>query len=355
MDRRASTKALTEKELQRIAENLSDIEDDIADFESESEGEEEVIEEDCYNSESEQSTDEFSKETESFVRPNESERFYIGKNEETIWKSTPVIQGNKPKATNIIKVLPGSKGAAKNVSKPLDSFFMFLTRDMVDHIVLCTNIYIENKRDNFIRDRDCKLTSSEEMSALFGVLFIISIKKRNRVNVEKLWAREGTGMILLRALFSYKRFLFLLRALRFDDITTRQEREKFDKLAAIRKIFEDFVKNYMESYSFGEFITIDEMLHPFRGRCGFVQYMPLKPAKYGIKFYALCDSKTYYTWKFEIYCELQREVLFKTSNLPFDIVQRLVEPIKNTKRNIITLAQYLLKNGITLTGIVKKK
>ncbi|XP_050294273.1 uncharacterized protein LOC126734618 [Anthonomus grandis grandis] len=154
MDRRASTKPLTEKELQRIAENLSDIEDDIADFESESEGEEEVIEEDCYNSESEQSANEFSEETETFVRPNKSERFYIGKNEETIWKSTPVIHGNKTKAKNIIKVLPGSKGAAKSVSKLLDSFFLFLTRDMVDHIVLCTNIYIKNKRDNFIRDRD---------------------------------------------------------------------------------------------------------------------------------------------------------------------------------------------------------
>lgn len=341
---------------------MSDVEDDIADFESEIEGEEEVIEEDCYNSGSEQSADEFSEETESFFGPNENERFYIGKNEETIWKSTPVFQGNKTKAKNIIKVLPGSKGAAKNVSTSLDSFLLFLTRDMLDHIVLSTNIYIENKHANFARDRDCKLTSSEEMLALFGALFIISIKKGNHVNVEELWAKDGTGMILLRAVFSYKRFLFLLRALRFDDITTRKEREKFDKLAAIRTIFEDFVKNCMENYSLGEFITIDEMLHPFRGRCGFVQYMPLKPAKYGIKLYALCDSKTYYTWKFEIYCGLQREGPFKTSNKPFDIVQRLVEPIKDTKRNLTTdnyytsyeLAEYLLKNGLTLTGTLKK-
>ncbi|CAH1996523.1 unnamed protein product [Acanthoscelides obtectus] len=44
------------------------------------------------------------------------------------------------------------------------------------------------------------------------------------------------------------------------------------------------------------------------------------------------------------------------------IVQRLVEPIKNTKRNLTTdnyytsyeLAEYLLKNGLTLTGTLKK-
>ncbi|KAJ8964664.1 hypothetical protein NQ314_004719 [Rhamnusium bicolor] len=236
---------------------------------------------------------------------------------------------------------------------------------MIDHIVASTNIYIENKKRTtfYKRDRDCRLTSSTEIKALLGALYIIAVKKGNRVNVQELWAKDGTGMIRLRAAFSYTRFLFLLRVLRFDDIRTRKDREKSDKLAAIRVIYSSFVNNCISNYSLGEFIIIDEMLHPFRGRCGFVQYMPLKPAKYGIKMYALCDSRTYYTWKFEIYCGKQPDGPYQTSNKPFDIVQRLVDTLKKSNRNLTIdnyytsypLAEYLLQNGLTLIGTKKNK
>lgn len=344
---------------------MSDIEEEVVDFSDESEGEDENIEVNNYNSESEQSVDQDFENIEYVQREETDYQFYIGKDEETIWKSTPVATCNKIKAKNIIKVLPGPKGPAKNVSTELESFFTIITKDMIDHIVACTNLYIENKKANVLyqRERDCKLTSSTEIQALLGVLFIIAVKKGNHVNVLEMWSKDGTGMLILRAAFSYKRFLFLLRALRFDDIRTRKDREKNDKLAAIRDFYMSFVNNCMNNYHLGEFVTIDEMLHPFRGRCGFVQYMPQKPAKYGLKIYALCDSRMYYTWNFEIYCGTQRDGPYKTSNKPFDIVQRLIDPIKKSKRNLTTdnyytsypLAEYLLLNGITLTGTMKKK
>lgn len=196
-----------------------------------------------------------------------------------------------------MKVLPGPKGSAKNVLSEMEAFLVFITRDIIDEIVTCTNLFIENKKANvsYQRERDCKPTSHAEIQALFGVLFLIAVKKGNHVNVLELWSKDGTGMLVLRATFSYKRFLFLLRSLRFDDTRSRSIREKTDKLAAIRNIYTEFVTACKKNYSFSEFITIDEMLHPFRGRCGFIQYMPQKPAKYGLKLYALCDANGYYT------------------------------------------------------------
>ncbi|CAH1994090.1 unnamed protein product [Acanthoscelides obtectus] len=257
---------LTERELKEIV----DFDEDIVDFADESEGEEEVIQYNVYDSESEQSAVEDSNYTHELENQGD-EFFYIGKDEENVWKSTPVSFTSKTRSKNIIKILPGSKGAAKTVSNHLESFYIFISNEMIDNIITCTNLYTENKKQNFARDRDCKITSSTEIQALFGALYIIAVKKGNRVDVRELWSTDGTGIIRLRAAFSYRKFLFLLRALRFDNINTRKERQNIDKLAAIRDIYSDFVKNCMNNYISGEFITIDKMLHPFRGRCGFGQ------------------------------------------------------------------------------------
>ena len=135
---------------------------------------------------------------------------------------------------------------------------------------------------------------------------------------------------------SIKIFLFLLRVIRFDNKADRPQRQVSDRLAAIRRIFESFVDNCKKNYCIGELMTIDETLVPFRGRCGFIQYIPNKPAKYGIKLFALCDAKMFYTANLEIYCGKQPDGPYSVSNKPADIVKRLVEPSKGKNRNLTT-------------------
>lgn len=228
---------------------------------------------------------------------------------------------------------------------------------------LALNVALRAEKGEEPRQRDFKSTSRNEIMALIGVLFLLAIKKGNRADIVEHWQSDGTGLVILRANFSYRRFLFLLRSLRLDDVTDRKDREKTDKLAAVREFQSDFVKNCQNSYSVGEFVTIDEMLVAFRGRCGFIQYMPQKPAKYGLKYYALCDSKTFYTYSLELYCGKQLVGPYgNNSNKPTDIVKRLVEPIKNSNRNLTTdnyytsypLAEHLLQVGLTLLGTMKR-
>lgn len=132
-----------------------------------------------------------------------------------------------------------------------------------------------------------------------------------------------------------KRFKFLLRCLRFDDRTTRSERKAIDRLAPIRDVFEMFVQNCKKSYCPGENLTIDEMLPGFRGRCSFRQYIPSKPNKYGLKIFALVDSRMFYTLNLEIYAGKQPEGPFQQSNKPSDVVLRLAEPVVGSGRNIV--------------------
>ncbi|UYV77471.1 hypothetical protein LAZ67_15001134 [Cordylochernes scorpioides] len=91
-------------------------------------------------------------------------------------------------------------------------------------------------------------------------------------------------------------FLFLLRCLRFDDFPTKH-------------------------------LTVDENIIPFKGRCSFKQYLPYKPAKYGIKTYVLCCSCTSYVVNLEIYAGKQHEGPYQISNSPNNVVERLVLPI----------------------------
>ncbi|GFR05708.1 DDE_Tnp_1_7 domain-containing protein [Trichonephila clavata] len=42
-------------------------------------------------------------------------------------------------------------------------------------------------------------------------------------------------------------------------------------------------------YARGPYITIDEQLFPYKARCRFMQYMPSKPDKFGIKFWLAAD------------------------------------------------------------------
>ena len=98
-----------------------------------------------------------------------------------------------------------------------------------------------------------------------------------------------------------KKFKEIRRTLRFDDPTTRNSRLARGKLAAVRLILDGFVVNSQRCYSHNECVTVDEQLYPYRGRCRFVQYMPLKPAKYGLKFWLFADASSYYVSNLQMY------------------------------------------------------
>lgn len=90
--------------------------------------------------------------------------------------------------------------------------------------------------------------------------------------------------------------------------------------------------------------------------------IPSKPARYGIKIYALVDSKLFYVFTLEVYAGKQPEGPFQVSNKPEDVVKRLLEPLYNTGRNITTdnwfssidLMLYLRDKNLSFVGTLKK-
>lgn len=191
----------------------------------------------------------------------------------------------------------------------------------------------------------------------------MGVQKSGRRNLEDFWnTTRGTGTELIYLVMSLKRFRFLLRTIRFDDIRDRELRKQHDKLAPVREIFEKLVANYKKQFVPGEFMTLDEQLVAFRGRCPFRQYIPNKPAKYGIKIFLLTDAKVPYSYNLEIYAGTQPPGPYEQSNKVVDIVVRMLTPINNSSRNVtmdnlftnIDQCAELLSKKITVVGTVKK-
>ncbi|GBP09473.1 Dynactin subunit 4 [Eumeta japonica] len=287
---------------------------------------------------------------------------FIGRNGKSQWFVQQPPQNVRTRSYNIITHLPGPVRAAKECTNILDAWNLIFPDEYLHKIVDYTNIYIENLRRNYSRDRDCKDTDIIELRALFGVLYFCGRMRNSHLNTKDIWALDGSGYDWCIASMSRQRFHFLLKCLRFDNMHTREERRAEDKFAPFREIFEDFNVNIKRYYSFGENITIDEKLEKFRGRCPFRQYIPSKPGKYGIKIFVMADAQSFYTGSMEVYIG-QNDGPYQQSNAAIDVVKRLVEPIKNTHRNVVMdnwftnfpLFHDLLKEyGLTALGTVKK-
>jgi len=127
-------------------------------------------------------------------------------------------------------------------------------------------------------------------------------------------------------------------------------------------MLDSFVNNCKTNYCLSEYLTIDGMLVVFRECCSFIQYIPSKPAKYGLKIFALCDAKSFYTGNLEIYCGKQPDGLYDMSSMPFNIVMRLLDHVVGSNRYLTCnnwytsypLATELLKKQTTLVGTLRK-
>lgn len=120
-----------------------------------------------------------------------------------------------------------------------DYFSLYITDDMIEHIVRYTNQEINRRREG---NRDTheegywQHTDVIEMKALFGLLISIGTTKGRNENVRDLWNNGLFSKSFYRFVMSRNRFEVLLVCIRFDDKHSREERRRNDKLAPISEM-----------------------------------------------------------------------------------------------------------------------
>lgn len=269
----------------------------------------------CHDSESEQDAEEEREQNDSTSEDDlllSALARYQSRNG-TKWSKFPPPP-TRTRSYNIMSRPPGPIGIARDAKTALQSFFIFFNEDILNILVESTNVFINTIKTRYQRDRDANTTDIIEMKAFIGILVVIGTCRAGRRNLKDIWDNsKGTGIEMVYTTMSENRFRFLLRGLRFDDVTDRQVRQQVDRLAAVRQLTTIMLQNCIKYYSPSGNLTIDEQLVAFKGRCGFVQYMPNKPAKFGIKIIMVVDVKYPYVYNFEIYAGLQPEGPFRTS------------------------------------------
>ncbi|XP_067111143.1 piggyBac transposable element-derived protein 4-like [Osmerus mordax] len=112
-------------------------------------------------------------------------------------------------------------------------------------------------------------------------------------------------------------------------------------------------------YDPGPEVTVDEQLLVFRGRCPFKQYMPRKPAKYGIKSWVACDAKSSYALKMQVYTGKQMDGV-PERNQGMRVVLDVTEGLKDrnlltTKTRRVLSSQFAFTPTTTLVSYLAKK
>lgn len=255
---------------------------------------------------------------------------------------------------------PSPKGAALNVSTPLEAWSVLMTDNILESIVTHTNEQIARA----VRNRETLNTYEKnidliELKSLIGLLYYVGLFKLCKTNPVNLWSVHS--MPIFSCVMPRQRFEFLIQNLRFDDKNTRNDRKATDRLAPIREIWDLFITNCKENYEPGTNVTIDEQLLSFRGRCSFIIYIPSKPDKYGIKVVAINDAQTHYLFDAIPYCgPVNKEA---NESVPSYYVRELTKSIYNSGRNItcdnwftsVPICDKLRTDyNLTLVGTIRK-
>lgn len=252
---------------------------------------------------------------------------------------------------NLFNKQPGfTKKCLRNAETAIGAFNMFISSDIKEQIVRSTNAFIRLGSDS------TKQINQGELDRFIGIILLIGLLKGKNQYRREYWSDEY-GIPKIKASMPLSRFEQICAKLRFD---IRNTRNTSDRLAPIRIVFGSFVQNCMRNYTPSEQVTIDEQLVTFRGRCKFRMYIPSKPGRYGIKIWALCDSKNAYLFNCYIYAGKENNSI--EINQGENVVKTLTIPIYKSGRNVTTdnffttlsLSRYLIEQNITLVGTVRK-
>jgi len=257
---------------------------------------------------------------------------------------------------NILRVAPGVNpnilGQVRS-GQHMKAFELFMTQDIIEHIIDCTVTEAHASKRN-----DFNLSVGDFFKFL-ALVIARGVLGCRTARLDSLGERKY-GPPFFHETMARNRFREILKFLRFDKKSDRATRLQTDKFTMFSHVWGMFVRNCNSALRPGENLTIDEQLIPCKTRCRFIQYMPNKPDKFGIKLWALVDVETKYFLNGFFYLGKDEE-RDPHNSLSYHVVMKLCQPFSHKGYNItcdnfftsLSLAKELKKKCFSIVGTIR--
>ncbi|XP_017792479.1 PREDICTED: piggyBac transposable element-derived protein 4-like, partial [Habropoda laboriosa] len=257
-----------------------------------------------------------------------------------------------------------------NVKEPIDYFTLYFTEELVDSIIKETNNYANEE----IRKKQLSRKSTwhkwyditkEEFLAFIAV--ILNMGLIQLPNMQEYWSTASNSRIpFFPETFTKARFMQIFWMLHLKKPTPRNAsiRTRIQKVSNYLEHIDGKFRQYFIPY---KAVAVDESIVKFKGRIAFITYNPNKPKRWGMRIYALADSKTGYLFTILPYYgsitsdNISRPDLPVNTRIPLHLYKKLLDRVPDAKGyhmftdryyTSIPLAEELLKMNCHLTGTI---
>ena len=203
--------------------------------------------------------------------------------------------------------------------EPIEFFLQLIPDTFFETLCEQTNIYaIQREKDPTWTEEKSKWkpTSVPELKAYVAILMFMGVCELP--NYRLYWSEDMCfNQQFVSQIMTRNRYEELSRYIHIADRTLNPPRNEdgHDVLHKVRPIINLVNKTWPKSMHLSKNIAIDEAMVKYKGRCHFLQYLPAKPVKWGLKVWALCDSSNYYMASMNVYTGKRNDL----EGVPLDI------------------------------------
>lgn len=212
-----------------------------------------------------------------------------------------------------------------------------MSKNNLFRVINCTNNVI-NSRKRSAQTHKSKYDPTiyepmgvDEMYAMVGLWVRLGITGFGNERLDNLFSIREDSSLDAHMAFSRDRYRNIISSLSFDvkgDRAKNPDGTYRDKFVHLRRVWDIFFRNCKGAIAeMGRFLTVDESLVGFRGRCGIKVYNPSKPAKYGILVYNCVDATTKYMYNATVYTRERNMGNFSTNVWHHKIFYTIFRPL----------------------------
>ena len=241
----------------------------------------------------------------------------------------------------------GPVARTQRENTPLKMFSLLLSEPILNLILDQTRL--------FSTQNDFFDITKEELLAYFGINIAMGMFRHPRVH--DYWSTKPMfRMPWFSAIVSRDKFFKINRYLHLSDSSKQKKKgdSGYDPLFKVRPLIDKTLELFPKYYQPKQDLAIDEMMVGTRCRIHFLQYIPKKPTKWGIKIFVNSESSTGYVLTYDVYVGASEK------NHTHATVMKLMSRYLNKKHKLFTdnfytsplLFKDLLENGTYACGTI---